>query len=192
MTPEEAQAQLSQIRRVMHRARAERVQGGGIYVVWGVVIVVCILCTLAGDVAGWPWGWVSFPVLCTLAGVWTGIRARGLGLQRTTYGGRVEATLWGAVSLGLLMLLGGGLATDVLPLEAVVPIVASLTGVALMASGTLFGERLLTGSGVGFVLMAGPCFALPWQVQYGLLAVALVLGYIVPGVILMRRERDAA
>jgi hypothetical protein len=192
LTPQEAQAQLGRIREVMDRARAERVRGGDIYVAWGVVIVLCILATLGADAAGWPWGWVSFPVLCTLTGIWTGVRSRALGLQRMSYGGKIEASLWGAVSLGLVALLGGGLATGVLALEAVVPVVTVLTGAAVLVSGTAFGERMLQVSGAGFVLLAAPCFLLPWRTQYALFAVALVVGYIVPGVILVRRERAAA
>jgi hypothetical protein len=192
MTPEEARDQLSTIRGVMNRARVERNASGIVYVVWGLVLVICIAATLGGDAAGWPYGWVAFPVLCTLTGAWTGIRARSKGLRRESYGGRIEGVLWGTVWAGLFVLVFGGLASGALPLEMVIPIVSVLSGVALATSGVIFGQKLLGASGAAFLLLAGPCMFLDWRSQYAVFAVAVLLGHVVPGVLLMRQERPPA
>ena len=189
MTPEEAQAHLASIREVVDRAREERMQNSDIFVFWGVILVLCAVATLTGDALGWPWGWVSYPVACTLGGIWTGWVAFKRGLTRDTYGGRIEGALWGAVGLAMTVFLFGGLTSEVLPLEAVTPAISCLAGVALTTSGTVFKTPLLTYSGLAFILLSGPCFFLTWQAQYAVFAVALVFGYIIPGLILMRRER---
>lgn len=190
MTPEEAQQHLQVIRQVVERARVERMAGAHIYVAWGAVIVVCIALTLGADAAGWPWGWVSFPLLGSLTGAWTAYEGRRAGLRRDTYGGRIEATLWFSAGTAIAVVLAGGLGSGTLPLEAVIPVISALTGAALCTSGTVFGQRLLTWSGVGFLLLVGPCFWLDWRTQYGLFGVAMLLGYVLPGVLLLR-ERDA-
>lgn len=191
MTPEEARDQLAVIRDVIARARVERSASGAIYVAWGVVLVVCIAATLGADLAGWPYGWVSFPVLCTLTGIWTGFYARSRGLKRDTYAGRVEGTVYAAVGAAIFVLVFVGLATGALPLAVVIPVVSALTGVAVTTSGALFEHRLLKLSGAAFLLLPIPALFLEWRLQYAVFAVALVLGYIVPGVILMKQERDA-
>jgi len=191
MTPEEVHDHLVAIREVVDRAREERVRHSDMFVVWGIVLVCCTMATLAGDAVGWPWGWVTYPVLGSIAAGWTAWTAWGRGLRHDTYGGRIEGTAWASVVVGLVVLLLGGLTSGVLPLEAITPIVSVLAGVALTVAGAIYRTWVLAGSGWAFIGLALPCFFLPWQAQYALFAVALVFGYVVPGLVLMRRERRA-
>ncbi len=189
MIQDEARDHLAIIREVVDRARTEQMASGDIYVGWGVVLVLCIALTLAGDAVDWHWGWVSFPVLGTITAVWTGVTARNRGLRRDTYGGRIEGTLWIAVGSGISILLAGGLGSDVLPLAAVIPSISVLVGVALLTSAAIYTQPMLRWSGVGFLLLAGPCFWLSWQTQYALFGVAMLFGYVVPGLMALRQEK---
>lgn len=191
MTPEEARENLAVIRDVVDRSREERNRGGDIYVAWGVVLVLCTALTLGGNAVDVNWGWVSYPILGTLTAVWTGWTARSRGLSRVTYGTRIEGTLWSATGAALFAVLTGGLASGALPLGAVIPMVLAVVGVAQTTSGTIYKSRVLGWSGIGFLVLSPFCFAFDWQTQYALFGVAMVLGYVVPGVILMREERTA-
>jgi hypothetical protein len=189
---DDALSQLASIREVVDRARAERVRNGDIYVVWGVVLVLCIALTLLADALGQEYGWVAFPVLCTAAAAWSAWTARARGMRRATYGARIEGTMWASVGAAMFVLVFGGLASGALPLEAVVPIVLVMAGVGLFTAGAIYQEALLRWPGVAFGLTALPCMLLPWRAQYVVFGLALIAGYIVPGVLLMRKERSAA
>ena len=191
MTPEEAQEHLATIRRVVDRSRAERARSGDIYVVWGVIVVLCDALTLGAAWMDVDYGWVSWPILGVAGAVWTAYTAYTRDLSRKTYGTRVEGAVWQATGVAIFLLLTGGMTSGALPLTAIVPLVSALVAVAMVTSGAVYSTPLLTWSGWGMMATAAITLPLDWMAQYAIYGVAMVAFYIVPGVRLMRSERDA-
>ena len=72
------------------------------------------------------------------------------------------------------------------------PAISAMTGVGLTTSGTIYEQRLLTWSGWGFLALVLPCLLLDWRTQYAVFAVAMVFGYVLPGIAVWRQGKSAA
>jgi hypothetical protein len=189
MDQDEARRQLALIHDVVDRSRRERAASGDIYVVWGAVVCFCLAATVLGDWLGWSAGWIAWPLLMPFASgysVWSGRRNA---MQVGTFVGRVEGHLWGAITVALVIVVFGGLSTGALALTAAIPVVSAIAGVGMVASGALYRSPLMTWPGWMFIGVSAVCLPLPWQVQYGVFGVAIAVGYIVPGVLMMRASR---
>jgi hypothetical protein len=185
VTPEEAAAHVAHIREVVARSRAERAEGGDIYVVWGLVVIAADLVTLAFE-----HGWVAWPLLTPIGwayAAWSGSRREA---AVRTFGGRVEARLWIASGLGWGAVLVSSAVAGLLSVELIVPLVCGAVAVAMLTSGTLFASRFLTGSGLVFAAVGTVGPWLPVVPQHLLFDAAILLTYVAPQVVGWLR-RDA-
>ncbi len=185
---DQAREHLAIIAEVVQRSRVERAKSGDIYVVWGVVTVICVVATLLSDYYDVLWGFLSWPVLCTVAAGWTATVARRRSLKRETYGTRIEGAAWLSAGAAMFVLVFGGLATQTLEISAIIPVVCCCIGSAMATSGSVYRSTMLKVASGLFFVTAAVCLFLAWQVQYMTFAVVMVLGYIWPGVVLMRED----
>jgi hypothetical protein len=175
VTPEEAAAHVAQIREVVARSRAERAQGGDIYLVWGLVVIAADLVTLAVE-----HGWVAWALLTPFGAAyaaWSGSRREA---AVRTFGGRVEARLWIASGLGWGAILIAAAVAGLMSIALIVPMVCGAVAVAMLTSGALFDSRLLTASGLLFVAVGVVGTALPLVPQHLLFDLAILLTYVAP------------
>jgi hypothetical protein len=187
--PAEVAAHLAQIRDVIARSRAERARSGDIYLVWGIVIIVADLSTMMGDLLGFP-GWIAYPALTPIGAIYAGVSASRRSRTWSSFGSRVEGRLWIMVTLAGGALTIGGLGAGLFPLEAIVPLVCAVVGVAIGTCGALFDSRAMTLSGVMFVVVSAVGAFFPGVIQHLLFIGAMLAGYIGPAVAMLRDERS--
>jgi hypothetical protein len=185
VTPEEAAAHVAQIREVVARSRAERAQGGDIYLVYGLVVIAADLVTIAHER-----GWLAWPLLMPVAGAYAAWSASRREAAVRTFGGRVEARLWIASGLGWGAVLVSSALAGLLSVELIVPLVCGAVAVGMLTSGTLFDSRLLAASGLLFVAVGAVGAWLPIVPQHLVFDAAVLLTYVGPAVVGWLR-RDA-
>jgi len=188
MDAEEAARQLAIIHQVVDQSRQERTQSGDIYIVWGVLVCICIAGTLVGDALEQP-GWMAWPLLMPIGAVYASYVGRKREAQVGTYMNRVESRLWISAGFVLFGVVGGGMASGALSLNAVIPIVSGVIGIAMVTSGALYKSGLMTWPGWMFIILAMVCFLFPWQMQYAAFGLATIAGYIIPGILMIRQSK---
>jgi hypothetical protein len=109
-----------------------------------------------------------------------------------TFGFRVEGRMWMLATAALVGLMVAGFATGAMRVEAIVPTVCAVIGVCTGTSGVLFSSRPMTWAGWMFVACACGTFFVPLVAQHLLFDLALALGYLLPGALLLRDERRGA
>lgn len=189
LRPEDAAAHIQAIRAMVDRSRSDRARTGDIYVAWGVIVGLALLLHAGLDLYGSATPWIAWPVLAPIGMGYAAWRGRQEAGQAITYASRVEARLWMIVGLVLLVLCIGGPMSGTLPLRAITPVVSGVIAVGLGTSSELYRYRPLGYAGTFFVVVALVSLYLPWQAQFALMGVALLLGYVVPGVMMTRAAR---
>lgn len=189
MTPEEATRQLRAIHEMVQQSRTDRARTGDIYVAWGLVAVLGIAGQLGLDLAGSTLDWAAWLVVIPVGmgySIWRGREEAG---RRVTWASRVEARVWQLAMLAIGIACAAGRLSDALPLAAITSIVMAIVGLAVGTSAELYRARSLYLASAVFFAVAAVAPFLEWRSQLGLMGGALVVGYIVPGVIMMRAVR---
>ncbi|MEN0060763.1 MAG: hypothetical protein AAGA48_01370 [Myxococcota bacterium] len=189
MKTEDAASHLAAIREMVERSRHDRIRTGDIYVVWAVVVIAALLGQVMLDRWGFSQPWMAWFMTTPAAVAYSIFRGRQQANRVFTYANRVEARTWLFTGLAMGALAFGGPASGMLPPAAIVPILCSILAVALATAGALYRYRPVTGSAVLFLIAGIMSWFLTWQLQFALFAVVLLLGYVVPGIWMMRAAR---
>lgn len=156
------------------------------FLLWGVLLTVATLVEYAAAVQGWPHGWAIWPLMGVLGGLLSaryGAReSRRQGVE--TFTDRVVLAIWLAYMVTLVLVIVCSVLVDRTP----GPWVTILTGLPTFATGRIIRFMPLVLGGVGFwVIGAASCFTTGTTGAL-LFALAMVVGYIVPGFMLRRQE----
>ncbi|MEO0334058.1 MAG: hypothetical protein AAF223_20685, partial [Bacteroidota bacterium] len=99
-----------------------------------------------------------------------------------TYVGALMQSLWLAVFIGIMItLVAAALVTGY---QIAYPVILLLYGIGIFISGSLFRFIPLIIGGVGCWVIALAAYFVPFQTQLLLLALATMVGYIIPGYLL--------
>ena len=99
-----------------------------------------------------------------------------------TYVGTLMQSLWLAVFVGIMItLIAAGFANG---FQAAYPVIIMLYGVGIFVSGSLFRFTPLILGAIGTWSIALFAYFVPFQTQLLLLALATMIGYIIPGYLL--------
>jgi hypothetical protein len=184
LTPEQS---LQVIQRMIAEAKESFMKIGPFFISWGVVLIVAGLIEFYLRQVGSSYSWVSWPI----AGVLGGISAFVLGMRQsksvggnTTFMDRVSTYLWAAFGVALVLVLYLTIRAHIDPN----PFVMIITGIPTFVTGALIKFPALKWGGVVFWLGAVVATFLP-SVYSGLIfSIALFFGYLLPGILLMRKE----
>ncbi len=181
---------LELITRVVAASRRERARIGHIYVLWGIIVLVGTGAHAIGIHLSVPYMWVIWPVLMVGGGAYSVVEGRKLARNSVlTLGGRIEGDTWEACGLALLCVAFLGPLSGSIPGERVVPIISLLLGVAVVTVGSVYRYRFVKISGYGFIGGGAGSFFLTWPWPSVVFGVLLVLGYILPGIRMVRMVR---
>ncbi|MCC6540590.1 MAG: hypothetical protein IT225_00060 [Flavobacteriales bacterium] len=156
------------------------------FMLWGGLLLVATLMEYFMGQAGMPNGWLGWPIMGTLGGIvaWMHGSREGQKSGVATFADRVFMWVWMAFIITLLLIIVSNVAVGSQP----GPWVCLLTGMPTFITGGILRFRPLVVGGVLFWLF-GMVSLFVWPEQGALLfGLALVTGYIIPGILLKRQE----
>ncbi len=176
---------LELIKRMVAQSRRVRARTGDIYLVVGALLVIAgiVDALVPGGV-----GWVAWPIgggLGWLYAVISGVR-RGAPQGHVSYAPRVEGVAWTVACCGVAITVLLSQVTGAIKYTAVFPLIALLLATPLAVSGALYRYWPLTAGGGLFVAYALACVWLPPPALGPGFIVTMVLGYVAPGVGMLR------
>ena len=190
---ERASADLALIRKMVDQSRTVRAETGHIYVFIGVLFVVAAIVDAAVGMRAPQLSWIGWPVAGIGAGLYSAIEGRRLAERRghVGYAPPVEGMAWIATTLVLSVQVTLNIFVAGQPPQLLFPTIAVTLAIPLSVSSVLYRNAPLAAAAVIFVLVgvATAFVGAPWQ-QLGF-AVAMIAGYIVPGILTIREHRAA-
>lgn len=156
------------------------------FLLWGGLLLAATLTEYFVARAGLPNGWMGWPVLGTLGGIIAGMYGSREGKKAgaTTFTDTVFMWVWVAFTITLVIVIVSSVAVGSAP----GPWVSILTGMPTFITGGILRFRPLMIGGVLFWVF-GLLSLFVWPEHGALLfGLALLLGYIIPGILLKRQE----
>jgi hypothetical protein len=183
MTPDES---LHVIESMIQQAKQSFHRMSFYFLLWGFVLLGATLFEYFMASTGRPYGWGAWPVLGTVAGIASGIRGarEGRRVGVSTAMDRVFAWLWSGFTITLVLLIAASVAREMNP----GPLVMVLTGLPTFVTGMMIRFRPLVVGGLLFWAIGTASFFVDGTTGALLFAVAMVFGYIIPGLLLKRQE----
>lgn len=156
------------------------------FLLWGVLFALAGLVSYLMMQNGSPMHWVIWPVMGIVGGIVAGVHgAKQVKKQgATTTMDRVHMWLWTANTITLILLLIGLVARGVDPN----PFILCLIGMPTFISGALMRFRPLMLGGILFWIIGLASFFVLQEYSSLVFSGAIVLGYIVPGLLLKTEE----
>lgn len=191
MTQHDALQDLAYIRQVMEQTRRYTAAKGIFFVIWGVAVSTSLLLTwlqVAGTIGGSQWAvWIPSTAIAwglTLYFAW-----RQQQDSAVPHHAHLIGMNWTAVGVAMMFMFFVGMGRGTLGYAAIPGLSALLVGIGIFNSGHLSGIRWLAAVGVAWLLGGALMLAFPGLHNLLGMAVLLVFGQIVPGLVLMRQER---
>ena len=156
------------------------------FLLWGILFALAGVASYVLMRAGSTWHWVGWPVMGILGGIIAGVHGAREGRKQgaITTMDRVHMWLWTASTISLLLLLVGLLARGVDPN----PYILVLIGMPTFITGALMRFRPLMLGGVLFWIIGLASFFVLREYSSLVFSGAIVLGYIIPGLLLKQEE----
>ena len=183
MTPAQS---LQLIQEMVLQAKQSVQRSNFYFLLWGALFALAGIVDHLLVTAGVDLHWVIWPVMGVLGGVVSGVHGAREGKRQgvMTVMDRVQMWLWGSYTITLVLLIVAAVSWGRDPN----PFVLLLTGLPTIVTGALIRFRPLMVGGVLFWVIG--LFSLFVLREYSSLvfAFAIVVGYIVPGILLKRHE----
>jgi hypothetical protein len=156
------------------------------FLLWGILFAMAGIASYVLMRVGSTWHWVGWPVMGVLGGIIAGVHGAREGRKQgaMTTMDRVHMWLWTASTISLLLLLVGLLARGVDPN----PYILVLIGMPTFITGALMRFRPLMLGGVLFWIIGLASFFVLREYSSLVFSGAIVLGYIIPGLLLKQEE----
>lgn len=183
MTPSQS---LQLIQEMVQQARQSVQKSNFHFLAWGVLFALAGVVDHLLIQRGLEAHWLVWPIMGVVGGVLSGVHGarQGRRQQVTTLMDRVQMWLWGSYTVTMVLIIVAAVAGGLDPN----PYVLLLTGLPTFVTGALIRFRpLMVGGMLFWVIGLVSLFALR---EYSSLvfAFAIVVGYIVPGILLKRHE----
>jgi len=184
MTPDES---LRLIEGMINQAKQSFHRMSFYFLLWGVLLLLAMASQVLTGYAGWSdhgyaWGVVGIigAVVSAIHGMREGKRTR---VETAT--DRVLMWLWTAFIITLLTtVVGAGVAGYTTPVASIMV----LTGLPTFLTGQMMRFKPLIYGGILFWVLGAACFLAEPVIMAVLYIVAMLFGYIVPGLMLKRQE----
>lgn len=184
--------ELAEIRRAVEIARRDRAIHGDIYVLWGMIVALGTVIEAIGLDQGVEHPWVVWPVLGALGGIYSTIAGfrRERSTQILTHVGKVEAQTWLAATIAVVIVSFVGGISGRVPSELITPLISVILGVPMRTAGTLYDSRYLRVSSLGFFACGAVSLFLDRPYPQILFTIMMLIGYVWPGLMMIRAERQ--
>lgn len=184
MTPEQSMQVINQM---ISNAKQSFSKVSFYFLLWGVLFIFAGIAEFVlGQVIGWQHPWIGWPIAGTIGGVVASIKGARDGKKAgaSTYMDRVFAFLWGAFTFTLVLIIVGSVHLHTDP----GPFIMIMTGLPTFVSGGLMRFKPLVIGGMVFWTLGILSFFFFDGYESLVFAVALLCGYIIPGLMLKRVE----
>lgn len=191
MTVDDARADLAYIRHMMEDARYATSVGGGFFIAWGIAIGLGLLATWAHLAGHWEVpNFAAWTMCIALGGIATFFLVRRE-QRAATPASRLVGMVWLSMGVSLLIIFFIGVGSGNLAPVHMPALSSTLAGGAVFLTGVLAGLAWLRN--LAFAWWAGAVVMFAWPGMYVLLlmGVMLLVLYVVPGIVLIRRDRNA-
>jgi len=193
MDAKQANEDIRMVREMIEKTKREASASGAVYLSWGILTAAAIGgMHLLAWMHHHRWIWINWILFMGIGVVYTLVHFARLD-RRQKVKTHIQASLevlWFAC--GSAFLIAGFVfpAAGLYPPEAISVLMALIAGIGLFVTGGIVEWKLLTWGGVaGFVGALG-MLAVPVWTRSLLLLPVILLGYILPGAAMVRRERD--
>ncbi len=184
--------ELAEIRRAVEVARRDRAIHGDIYVLWGIIVTLGTVLEAIGIHYELAYPWMVWPILGSVGGISSAII--GSRRERTTkvltYAAKVAVQTWFAATIAVVIVsFVGGISMQI-PYRLITPLLSIIIAVPLRTTGTLYVNRPLRLASLGFFACGAVSLFLSRPYPQILFALMMIVGYIGPGLAMMRGERQ--
>lgn len=189
-----AAADLAYIHRIMEKTRLAVGMRGDPFILWGVVVLLGLLGNYLfmrfGPLPGWVW-YALWGGLILIGWLLTVLSVRRNTRQASTLMGRMIGMVWLACSVVIVILIFAGIPTGAISPTSIMPLISLMIGVGLFMTGCLMSSRWTSALAFGWWACAVAEFVWNGLAQLLIFAMALVLFYIAPGIVLNLQARRA-
>lgn len=191
-TEDPLREELAEIRRAVEVARRDRAIHGDVYVLWGLIVALGTVLEAALLQQSFERPWVVWPVLGTLGGIYSAItnHRRERSTRILTHAGKVEAQTWLAATVAVVIVSFVGGISGRIPSELITPLISVILGVPLRTTGTLYDSRHLRLASLGFFACGAVSLFLGRPYTQILFTIMMLIGYVWPGLQMIRAERQ--
>jgi len=171
------------IQRMISNAKQDFKDDGYFYLLWGwLVLVASVGHYLLLTLTNFAHPYVVWSLMLVGMGFTIWKVGKYQKQQVKTYVGTLIQSLWLAVFVGIMIILVA--AAFAIGYRVAYPVILVLYGIGIFVSGSLFRFTPLIIGAIGTWGLAMVAFFVPFQTQLLLLALATMVGYIVPGYML--------
>jgi len=184
--------ELAEIRRAVEVARRDRAIHGDIYVLWGLIVALGTVLEAVGIDRGVESPWIVWPVLATLGGIYSAITGhrRERSTRVLTHAAKVEGQTWLAATIAVVIVSFIGGVSGRIPYPLITPLLSVILGVPLRTTGTLYDSRHLRLASLGFFACGAISLFLDRPYPQILFTLMMLVGYVWPGLAMIRAERQ--
>lgn len=178
------------IEEMLMHAKSEARESGFFFILWGWLVFVASLATFTmaemqlGQYSGWVW-----TILMPLGGIVSIIASRRMTQEQKakTWLDDAQFYLWTGYGVALALVL---IYMSVAKIN-LLPVVLCIYGIGLYISGGLIKFKPLIIGGIVCWVCSVVCWYVPDVYHFLLLASALLIGYIIPGHMLQRQNKQS-
>jgi len=156
------------------------------FLLWGLLFALAGILSYMLVRAGSAWHWLGWPAAGIIGAIVAGVHGAREGRKQgvMTAMDRLHMWLWTSYTITLVLMLAGALALRSDPN----PWVLMLSGLPTFVTGAMMRFRPLMAGGVLFWLLGVLLFFALAPYSSLIFALAMVLGYVVPGLMLKKEE----
>ncbi|MGB1014439.1 MAG: hypothetical protein ACPG4T_09930 [Nannocystaceae bacterium] len=185
---QQLQEELALIKKMISASRRVRAESGDIYLVVGLMLLLAGIVDIS---VATPMSWIAWPISGALG--WAYALISGLRRAHTTkhvsYAPRVEGVAWTVTCMAAAALAGMYIPTGSLSPDVLFPLMGLLLSIPLAVSGALYRYWPLSAGAAVFLVSGVVGIWLPPNARGPLFLVSMTLGYIAPGIAMLRMSQ---
>ena len=180
------QESLNIITEMINNAKGNARENSVYFLLWGTVIAVANLGMFTLIKLNYPYPYIVWLIIIPawLFTMVTGYK-QGKKARVTSHFDRITAWLWFSFGICILTLIPFGRMID----WQLSPVIMLISTVPTIVSGVIIKFRPLIIGGISFWLFGILCFLAPQPWQFVLSAIAVIVGYLIPGVMLRSKNQ---
>lgn len=183
LTPEQS---LNVIQEAITQAKKSFIKMSPFFITWGVALMIAGSLEFYLRLQGSDYFWVAWPAASLLGGIIAAVIGVRQGKRKSSisFMDRISSYLWGAFGVALVLVLYIAVSSNVDPN----PYVMLITGIPTFVTGALLRFAPMRWGALAFWI--GAIVATNVDSLYSglIFSIALFFGYLLPGILLMRKE----
>ncbi len=185
-----SQESLQIINSMIREARKSFSKTAVFFLIWGVILAVAGVMEYFLMQSQYQHPYIVWPIAGVLGGIISGIIGRNQSMEKgtTTVIDRVIFSLWTSFFITLVLFIVGCVLSQVNP----GPYIIILTGLPTLVTGMVLRFKPLILGGIAFWIMGLLSFFIPNGYIPLFFSLSMIMGYIIPGFILRKAERDGS